>query len=272
MKKPPRPRLVDLPRTGLRALFRGLSHGTACLPEYDDPYRLIHTAPDAPIRTLLSASPLVRIPVPSDLRACVSLFSSIETRVTRTLHSQTPHIDIPHTPGDPRRYNLFWAESPRQGALTYFIPRRHAVTLSRLLAELLRSNTKIQDASAPVLRSYATAPESLSRYPLPAAVVEGYRALVFDGDSAGWDELTVFGQTTVCARVLGNTTAATWCVRHILSALGDAVHIECWDRPQVVLADDTAFFHGRLGMGETGSAFFRVWISGPPESMLRYVV
>lgn len=177
--------------------------------------------------------------------------------------------DADAAPADARRCTLFWAESPRRGARTYFIHRRHAVMLSRPSKQRCGSRETQQVSGARCRCGQPGQPHS--RCPLPAAVLKGSRALVFDGDPTGWDRLTVFGQSTVCARVLGNTAAASRCVRHTLSVLSDAAHIETWERPIIVLADDAAFFHGRLGARETGGAFFRVWLSGPPTSSLRDV-
>ena len=255
----PLPRLPYTP-----GLFDGVAHTTVALPEYDELYRMLVAQQGAPLLALLRARPLLRIPVPADLRQRQALFRGIHTQVTRTLHSQTPHIDFPHPPGDPRRFNLFWAEAPRQGAVTYFIPRDLSDAVADAMTAYIAENPDIQQASAPVLERYAADEGSLSRYPLPADVVEGYRALVFAGDARLWSQLSDFGKTTICARVLGNTEAGTRCVEHVLSCLGGRFWVERWQEPAVVLMDDTRLLHGRLGRGDSGGRFYRIWLSGPP--------
>ncbi|MFT4975536.1 MAG: hypothetical protein ACI8S6_001423 [Myxococcota bacterium] len=252
-------------------LLSGVSHERITLPDYDEPYEIMALRPDAPLARILAEHGVVRIPVPQTLRASTPLLAPVRTQVTRTLHSQTPHIDFPHPPDDPRRYNLFWAEAPRRGAATYFIPISHADALVEHLTAFLSGNAMVWAASQPVLARWAEDPTALSRYPLPAAMVEGYARLVRDGDRRGWARLSDFGKTTIAARVLGSTLAATRCVEAILTELADVAHVETWDRPLLVAADDLRFFHGRLGVGDSGGAFFRVWLSGPPGRGLSYL-
>jgi len=253
------------------ALLGGLQRRLVQLPDYDEPYELIEMDPRSTLARLLRAAGAVRVPVPADLREQHPLMGAVSTRVTRTLHSQTPHIDFPHPPGDPRRYNLFWAEQPRQGARTFFIPRRCTDSLVRLMTAFLAGSAAVWADAEPVIVRWADDPRSLSRYPLPDHMVHAFTRLVYDSDTSGWERLSAFGKTTVCARVLGNTVAATQCVDAILSGLGDAVLVEEWKEPVILIADDTQFFHGRRGVGETGGDFFRIWLTGPPVSGFSYV-
>lgn len=253
-------------------LLAGLQRAQIRLPDYDGLYNMISVPPGSPLAHLVARAGAVRIPVPADLRARAPLLAPVRTRVTRTMHSQTPHIDFPHPSSDPRRYNLFWAETPRQGACTYFIPAQHGADLCAALTDFLCGNTGVWDRSAGLVARGRQQPAVLSRYPLPDLMLDAFEDLTRHADDRRWQRLSAFGQTTIAARVLGNTTDATRCVEAILGALGaDRVLVETWDEPLLVVADDTRFFHGRLGHGDSGGAFFRVWLSGPPTGAFSYL-
>ncbi|MEL6348185.1 MAG: hypothetical protein AAFV53_34065 [Myxococcota bacterium] len=264
-KGPPIPTLPYQP-----GMFGGLQHGQVRLPEYPTPYSLIQMKPDATIARRLQQHALIRIAVPDDLRQVEPLFSPVHTKVTRTMHSQSPHIDFPHLDRDPRRYNLFWAEAPRTGAATYFIPLTHAAQAERLLQDFLCGNAEVWAMAEPIFAAHRNDPASLSRYPLPQLAVDAFTVLTRDGDDTLWRQLSGFGQTTVSARVLGNTVAGTRCVSHILANLNGIAYLETWRRPYVILFDDTRFYHGRIGVGDSGGDFYRVWVTGEPIGGLSY--
>lgn len=256
---PWRPDLVD----GLRA-------ETLVLPEYDAPYQALRAAPDAPLLALLAEHPLIRVAVPADLRQRSPLFRDIQTQVTRSFHSQPPHRDHPHRVGDPRRYNLFWAESARRNASTYFLPDATAPEVARWLAEALRGQPDAWEAAAPRIAAYRDDPRMLSRYHVPAAAVGALEALLRDGDPGPWEGLDPLDQLTTLTRALGNTPLVTALLDRLFADLADtcpgALTQEDWSEPCMVLADDTRLLHGRYGTAESGLGFYRIWICPPDQT------
>lgn len=247
------------------SLFAGLRSVTLDLAEYPEPFRMLSAAADAPLVALLGEHPVARIRVPPDLRAREPLFRAFDTSVTRSVHSQPPHLDHPHRPGDPRRYNLFWAERARANASTYFLPLGLLGPVAGYLTRFLRANAEAWEQSQPKLAMYAEDPLSMSRYLVPRAAIEAYVGLVREGVEASWSRLTPFGQVTTAARILGNTAVITeflpaffaW----VEAGYPGALHLERWSEPCLVLADDTRCLHGRYGSGESGGHFYRTWIS-----------
>lgn len=247
-------------RFDARFLEHGLTAAALSLPEYAEPYRVLLVAADAPLRALLAAHPLLMADAPRDLRRRAPAFAQLSTRVTAPRHSQPPHRDHPHRPGDPRRFTLFWAERPRDHAHTFFVAESCAEELAEAAACWLLGNREAADAAALRITLFHADPRRVTRYPLPPSHVEAFAALV-GGDPAAWSRLDALSRSTVTTRLLGNTEVATRLTEHLLDVLGPRAWRERWLRPRVVIADDSTLLHGRLGRGESGEGFFRVWLA-----------
>lgn len=257
------------------SLFAGLRVLSVDLPEYDEPYRILEAEPASPLRRALDEHPLIRVPVPPDLRARVPAFRDLDTQVSRSFHSQPPHQDHPHRPGDPRRFNVFWAEEARANASTYFLPLAREPEVAAFLSAALRGSAEAWEASQPKLSTYAEEPLLMSRYLVPVEAMRAYVALVRDGDAGPWSALTDFGQIITAARILGNTPVITELLPAFFAWM-DArfpgeLYVERWAEPCVVLSDDTCLLHGRYGRGASGAGFYRMWLAddraSPPPAL-----
>lgn len=237
------------------------------LPEYPNPYRILRLSAGAPLQEILAEHPVVRIAVPADLRARSPIFAALRDGITRSVHSQPPHHDHPHRSGDPRRYNLFWAEQPRRQAATLFFPSDATPLIATTLTRALCGDQDAWQRSLPMLQLYARDPIRLSRYRLPPSVVAAYARLLRDGDPRPWSDLTPFGQTTVTTRIYSNHAGSTCLLELILAALRATcpgwIIYEPWEEPALILADDTSGTHARLGYGESGEHFYRIWVASP---------
>lgn len=253
-------------------LFAGLSVEDLALAEYATPTRVIRTSEVAPLQDLLRRSPLIRLSLPTGWRRQVPVLDAVRSTVTSPVHSQPPHIDHPHRQGDPRRYNLFLAESPRVGACTYFLPGRLGPWVAAWLAGALAGDREAWAAASPRVARYHDDPLSLSRFRVPERAVQALVALTRDGDPGPWARLSPFGQLTTLTRTLGNTPLATTLLDRLFveveRAWPGALEIERWDEPRLIIADDTRLLHGRWGTGESGRGFFRVWLCGAEGEML----
>lgn len=236
------------------------------LPEYPSPYQVFALEKGAPLLEILAEHPLVCLRVPDDLRRQVPLFNSVQSQITRTVHSQPPHHDHPHPSGDPRQFNLFWAERPRAQAATVFFVPEATPMIAETLTRFMCGNAEAWQRSLPFIQLYQREALRLSRYRLPAQVVEAYTRLLRDGDKALWNQLSHFGQTTVTTRIYSNHVGATHLLQHIMNALPpEWVTLEFWAEPLLVLADDTWGTHARWGMGESGGHFYRTWLAMPED-------
>ncbi len=247
-------------RFDARFLEHGLTAAALSLPEYAEPYRVLLVAEDAPLRPLLAAHPLLVADAPPDLRRRAPAFAQLSTRVTAPRHSQPPHRDHPHRPGDPRRFTLFWAERPRNHAHTFFIEESCADELADATTGWLLGNREAAEAAALRVTLFHDDPRRVTRYALPPSHVFAFTSLV-TGDPAPWLLLDALARSTVTTRLLGNTEIATRLTEHLLARLGARAWTEAWERPRVVIADDSTLLHGRLGRGESGEGFFRVWLT-----------
>ncbi|MBL8617677.1 MAG: hypothetical protein JNM72_18865 [Deltaproteobacteria bacterium] len=234
------------------------------LPEYAGAYTVFRAATRGRLCALLDRADLVHMHVRSDLRAALPGFGQLSSRVSSGAESQPPHMDHPHRPGDQRRYNLFWAEHPREGATTYFLPLGLGPEVADLLEQHLHRNERAWAWSEPLVAAWKRDPRSLSRYLVPPEAIVAYADLVRYGRKAAWRRLSVDGRLMVTTRIMSNNSEATRMVEWLLCRLqqthpGEVCSV-AYTAPTVVIADDTALYHGRLGRGETGAGFFRRWL------------
>ena len=257
-----RMRVVDL-ADGERLLAE-LVEDQIQLPEYPGEYSVFRAPPDGQLMNVLAQGDLVRMRVRPDLRSVLPPFARFRSRIATTVESQPPHLDHPHRPGDLRRYNLFWAEYPREGASTYFIPRSLGPWVADFFEDHLRNNPTAWAWSERLVAAYQRDPRLLSRYVVPERVITAYVDLVRWGRTENWRQLSVDGRLTVTTRIMSNNPETTRLVGLLLRTLADAhpnaIVNTSYPEPTVIFADDTALYHGRFGQGDSGTGFFRTWL------------